>query len=128
MNPHGWYTGDGALYVFLPAVEGHYSDAYWPTVDAKLIPGRTEKDSTPPALEQAPVTPLAFGGVRWDNQHGAQGLDLVSRDGTLTAKKSWFFAPSGVVSSGRISPTRPVRSCAPRSKTAIWGRTAVERC
>jgi hyaluronate lyase len=100
-NLHGWYVGDGALYTFLPTAEGHYSDAYWPTVDAKLIPGTTEKDSTPPALGAEPVTPLVFtGGVRWDEEHGAHGLDFVSQDGTLTAKKSWFFTPSGVVCLG----------------------------
>ncbi|GAA1959677.1 polysaccharide lyase 8 family protein [Amycolatopsis minnesotensis] len=101
MNLHGWYTGDGALYVFLPRAEGHYSDAYWPTVDAKLIPGTTEKDSDPPKLEQVPVTSKAHsGGVRLDDEHGTYALDFVSQDGTLSAKKSWFFTPSGIVCLG----------------------------
>lgn len=101
MNLRGWYTGDGALYTFLPSAEGHYSDAYWPTVDARLIPGTTEKDSTPTPLGSVPVTPLHHtGGVRWDAEHGAHAMDFVSQDGTLTAKKSWFFTPSGVVCLG----------------------------
>jgi len=36
------------------------------------------------------------GGARLDAGHGAQGLDFVSQDGTLSARKSWFFAPDGV--------------------------------
>ena len=62
MNLHGWYTGDGALYVFLPAVEGHYSDAYWPTVDAKLIPGTTEKELHTAGIGTGAGDPA---GLRW---------------------------------------------------------------
>jgi hyaluronate lyase len=97
-NLHGWYVGDGVLYTFLPGDQGHYSDAYWPTVDATALPGTTEKDAAPPALQVTP--PLAttswVGGARLDAGHGAQGLDFVSQDGTLSAKKSWFFTPQGV--------------------------------
>ncbi|MDI5978948.1 polysaccharide lyase 8 family protein [Amycolatopsis magusensis] len=101
MNLRGWYTGDGVLYVFQPGAEGHYSDAYWPTVDATLLPGTTAKDSAPPKLEQIPLSSKPFsGGVRFDAQHGAYGVDFVSQDGTLTAKKSWFFTPEGVVCLG----------------------------
>ncbi|WP_158889163.1 polysaccharide lyase 8 family protein [Amycolatopsis anabasis] len=101
MNLHGWYTGDGVLYVFLPGAEGHYSDAYWPTVDARLLPGTTTKDATPPPLESVPLTSKSFaGGARLDDGHGVHGLDFVSQDGTLTAKKSWFFTPAGVVCLG----------------------------
>ncbi|MCI2421725.1 polysaccharide lyase 8 family protein [Saccharopolyspora sp. K220] len=101
MNLHGWYTGDGVLYVFLPQDQGHYSDAYWPTVDATLLPGTTTKDSTPPELESTPLAPRDFaGGARYDDRFGAHGLDFVSQDGTLTARKSWFFTPEGVVCLG----------------------------
>ncbi|WP_370948682.1 polysaccharide lyase 8 family protein [Amycolatopsis sp. cg5] len=101
MNLHGWYTGDGVLYTFLPNAKGHYTDAYWPTVDPLLLPGATIKTGPTPPLQDVPRTPNAFGGgVRWDGSHGAQGLDFVSFDGTLTAKKSWFFTPSGVVCLG----------------------------
>lgn len=102
-NLHGWYVGDGALYLFLPGQQGHYSDAYWPTMDATLVPGTTEKDSTPPALigKPPPGTGKAFaGGVRFDDGHGAHGLDFVSQDGSLSAKKSWFFTPDAVLCLG----------------------------
>jgi hyaluronate lyase len=96
-NLHGWYVGDGVLYTFLPDDQGHYSDAYWPTVDATLLPGTTTKDGAPPALQATPLTTKAWvGGARLDSGHGAHGLDFVSQDGTLTAKKSWFFTPDGV--------------------------------
>jgi hyaluronate lyase len=96
-NLHGWYVGDGVLYTFLPGDQGHYSDAYWPTVDATALPGTTEKDAAPPALQATPMGATAWvGGARLDAGHGAQGLDFVSQDGTLSAKKSWFFTPDGV--------------------------------
>ncbi|WP_279582432.1 polysaccharide lyase family 8 super-sandwich domain-containing protein [Fodinicola feengrottensis] len=101
-NLHGWYVGDGCLYVFLPNQQGHYSDAYWPTVDATLLlPGTTTKASTPPALGSTPLSSKAFvGGVGLDSGHGAQALDFVSQDGTLTAHKSWFFTPEAVICLG----------------------------
>ncbi|MFI6052865.1 polysaccharide lyase 8 family protein [Streptomyces violascens] len=102
MNLHGWYTGDGVLYTFLPGQQGHYSDAYWPTVDATLLPGTTERDAPPPPLLADPprTTTSYAGGVRFDAQHGAHGLDFVSQDGTLSARKSWFFTPDAVICLG----------------------------
>jgi hyaluronate lyase len=101
-NLHGWYVGDGVLYTFLDDQQGHYSDAYWPTVDATLLPGSTEKNSTPPALlVTPPLTTTAFaGGARFDDRRGVHGLDFVSQDGTLAARKSWFFTPDAVLCLG----------------------------
>lgn len=100
-NLRGWYVGDGVLYTFLPGDQGNYSDAYWPTVDATALPGTTEKDAAPPALQATPVTTTPWvGGSRWDDRHGAFGLDFLSQDGTLSAKKSWFFTPDGVICLG----------------------------
>ncbi|MFD6067302.1 polysaccharide lyase 8 family protein [Amycolatopsis lurida] len=101
MNLHGWYVGDGSLYLFLPKAKGHFTDAYWPTVDPLLLPGTTTKTGPTPKLEPVPSTSKDHcGGVRWDARHGAHALDFVSQDGTLTAKKSWFFTPSGVLCLG----------------------------
>ncbi|MEW2504661.1 polysaccharide lyase 8 family protein [Amycolatopsis sp. NPDC047767] len=101
MNQHGWYVGDGVLYLFLPNAKGHYSDAYWPTVDPLLLPGATTKAGPTGALQSTPMSTKAHvGGVRWDARHGAYAMDFVSLDGTLTAKKSWFFTPAGVVCLG----------------------------
>ncbi|OAR24264.1 hyaluronate lyase [Streptomyces sp. ERV7] len=102
MNLHGWYTGDGVLYTFLPGRQGQYSDAYWPTVDATLLPGTTTKDAAPPPLlTEPPRTTRTFaGGARFDDRYGVQALDFVSQDGTLSAKKSWFLTPDAVVCLG----------------------------
>lgn len=102
MNLHGWYTGDGVLYTFLPNQQGHYSDAYWPTVDATLLPGTTVKDAAPPPLLSDPprTTRSYAGGARFDGQHGLQALDFISQDGTLSAKKSWFLTPDAVICLG----------------------------
>jgi hyaluronate lyase len=114
-NLHGWYVGDGVLYTFLPGQQGHYSDAYWPTVDATLLPGSTESAATPPALAaDPPLTSTAFaGGASLDAGHGAYGLDFVSQDGTVSARKSWFFTPDVVVCLGAGvtgSSAAPVRT------------------
>jgi hyaluronate lyase len=113
-NLHGWFVGDGVLYTFTPGDQGHYSDAYWPTVDATALPGTTEKDTTPPALQSTPLATTAWvGGARLDSGHGVHGLDFVSQDGTLTARKSWFFTPDAVVCLGAAvtdASSTPVRT------------------
>ncbi|WP_329045360.1 polysaccharide lyase 8 family protein [Amycolatopsis sp. NBC_01488] len=101
-NLKGYYVGDGVLYTFLPNAKGHYTDAYWPTVDPLLLPGTTENDGpVDPKFGGVPVGPNAHtGGVRWDDKHGAFAMDFKSWDGSLVAKKSWFFTPSGIVCLG----------------------------
>jgi hyaluronate lyase len=101
-NLHGWYVGDGVLYTFLSGEQGHYSDAYWPTVDASLLPGTTEQAGPPPALlVNPPATTTAFaGGARFDAGYGGYGLDFVSQDGTVSGRKSWFFTPDAVICLG----------------------------
>jgi hyaluronate lyase len=109
MNLHGWYTGDGALYVFLPAVEGHYSDAYWPTVDAKLIPGTTEKELHTAGIGTGAGDPA---GLRWSAMgqpawRPGAGPRLPGRH--VDREEVVVLRPVRcVVSSGRISPTRPI--------------------
>ncbi|GLY38627.1 hyaluronate lyase [Amycolatopsis sp. NBRC 101858] len=101
-NLKGYYVGDGVLYTFLPNAKGHYTDAYWPTVDPLLLPGTTENDGpVDPKFGNVPVGPNPHtGGVRWDDKHGAFAMDFKSWDGSLVAKKSWFFTPSGIVCLG----------------------------
>jgi hyaluronate lyase len=101
-NLKGYYVGDGVLYTFLPNAKGHYTDAYWPTVDPLLLPGTTENAGpADPAFGNVPVGPNPHtGGVRWDDKHGAYAFDFTSWDGSLTGKKSWFFTPSGIVCLG----------------------------
>ncbi|WP_199198842.1 polysaccharide lyase 8 family protein [Amycolatopsis sp. CA-128772] len=101
-NLKGYHVGDGVLYTFLPNAKGHYTDAYWPTVDPLLLPGTTEHDGpVDPKFGGVPVGPNPHtGGVRWDARHGAYAFDFKNWDGSLVAKKSWFFTPAGIVCLG----------------------------
>ncbi|MEU7785762.1 polysaccharide lyase 8 family protein [Amycolatopsis sp. NPDC049159] len=101
-NLKGYHVGDGVLYTFLPNAKGHYTDAYWPTVDPLLLPGTTENDGpVDPAFGGVPVGPNRHtGGVRWDAHTGAYAFDFKSWDGSLVAKKSWFFTPAGILCLG----------------------------
>lgn len=101
-NLKGYHVGDGVLYTFVPNAKGHYTDAYWPTVDPLLLPGTTENAGlVDPAFGNVPVGPNTHtGGVRWDDKHGAYAFDFKSWDGSLTGRKSWFFTPSGIVCLG----------------------------
>ncbi|MGW3997275.1 polysaccharide lyase 8 family protein [Amycolatopsis sp. NPDC004772] len=101
-NLKGYHVGDGVLYTFLPNAKGHYTDAYWPTVDPLLLPGTTEHDGpADPKFGGVPVGPNAHtGGVRWDARHGTSAFDFENWDGSLVAKKSWFFTPDGIVCLG----------------------------
>ncbi|WP_372665641.1 polysaccharide lyase 8 family protein [Amycolatopsis kentuckyensis] len=101
-NLKGFHVGDGVLYTFLPNAKGHYTDAYWPTVDPLLLPGTTENDGpVDPKFGGVPVGPNPHtGGVRWDARTGAYAMDFKSWDGSLVAKKSWFFTSSGIVCLG----------------------------
>ncbi|MEV0647290.1 polysaccharide lyase 8 family protein [Phytomonospora sp. NPDC050363] len=99
-HPRGWFTGDGMTYVH-DRDQTHYSDAYWPTVDAQRLPGTTV-DTLPrvrfsgslsrPATSWAGGTEL--GGA------GAAGMDLAAWGCTLRAKKSWFSLGDAVVALG----------------------------
>lgn len=131
-NLHGWYVGDGVLYLFLTGQQqGHYSDAYWPTVDATLLPGTTEKAGPPPPLVGNPPPPATrayAGGVRFDDGHGAYGLDFVGQDGTLSAKKSWFFTPDAVIclGAGITDPSgAPVRTTVENRNLGEGGTAAL---
>ncbi|MFF1612875.1 polysaccharide lyase family 8 super-sandwich domain-containing protein, partial [Amycolatopsis sp. NPDC058278] len=109
-NLKGYHVGDGVLYTFLPNAKGHYTDAYWPTVDPLLLPGTTEHDGpVDPKFGGVPVGPNPHtGGVRWDARHGAYGFDFENWDGSLVAKKSWFFTPDGILCLGAgITSTSP---------------------
>ncbi|MEZ0070449.1 hyaluronate lyase [Streptacidiphilus sp. MAP12-20] len=100
-NQRGWHTGDGATYLYNDD-NGHYTDAYWPTVDCTRLPGVTA-DTLPLALSAGTGTlPSATwsGGARLEGRWGAVGLDLVPFGSPLRAKKSWFCLDDCVVALG----------------------------
>ncbi|WIB16615.1 polysaccharide lyase 8 family protein [Curtobacterium sp. MCPF17_050] len=88
-NLQGWYTGEGATYLYLPGKPGHWANQYWPTADKYRIPGTTVQ-----------VKPLALGAGRgstntWtggvvQDDVSVVGMGLSFAKQTLRARKSWF--------------------------------------
>ena len=100
-NQRGWHTGDGATYLY-NRDNGHYTDAYWPTVDCTRLPGVTA-DTLPlaPSAGTGTLPPTTWsGGAVLDGTWGAVGLDLVPFGSPLRAKKSWFCLDDAVVALG----------------------------
>ncbi|MDH6121087.1 hyaluronate lyase [Kitasatospora sp. GAS204A] len=100
-NQRGWHTGDGATYLY-DHDNGHYTDAYWPTVDSTRLPGTTV-DQLPlaPSAGNSTLPPTTWsGGAVLDAHYGAVGLDLVPYGSPMRAKKSWFCLDRGVVALG----------------------------
>ena len=103
-NPRGWHTGSGMLYWWAGGHGGHYSDAFWPTVDPYRLPGTTVStlrlrdgaggewgDTRPPA---------EWVGGATDGVYAAVGQHLYGLGSTLEAFKSWFFLDDAVVCLG----------------------------
>lgn len=104
-NARGWHTGDGMLQLHLDTDLFHYTDDYWPTVDAKRLPGTTV-DTAPLAVgaggdnDHVPLTGTRWsGGVRL-GAIGLAGLQLTAVDSPLHARKSWFFLDDAVLCAG----------------------------
>lgn len=91
-NLRGWHTGDGLLYLYNADLV-HYSDAYWPTVNPRRLPGTTVDATQTRANASGQSTNPAYnwvGGAAL-GRHGAAGQQLDGWNNSLTAKKSWFF-------------------------------------
>ena len=106
-NLHGWFTGDGMLYLYLGNPDTQYTSDYWPTIDAYHMPGTTEAQFARPA----PVNNSAYGagtttGQTWvggaevANLYGTAGMSVAAYGTTLTGKKSWFMFDNEVVCLG----------------------------
>ncbi len=99
-NKRGWHTGDGATYLYNND-NGHYTDAYWPTVDCKRLPGTTV-DSLPfgAAAGAGSRPPTSFAGGATLGSYGAVALDLSPFTTPMRARKSWFCLDDMVVALG----------------------------
>jgi hyaluronate lyase len=99
-NKRGWHTADGATFLYNND-NGHYTNAYWPTVDCKRLAGTTV-DSLPLANSAGagsrPSTTFAGGVVL--GAYGAIGLDLVPIGSPMRARKSWFCLDDVIVALG----------------------------
>ena len=122
-NGDGWYTGDGALYLYTPTGFDEYSPDWWRGADKTMIPGTTvEKRAREAMFIDCGWRPNRdfVGGVCLDGEFLTAGMDYESfhnerDDGrpdtgagrslpvyqcTLTAKKSWFFFDRAILCMG----------------------------
>ena len=107
-NLHGWYTGDGMLYIYDLCDPDHYTDEFWPTVDPYRLPGTTvdtrrrEDVGRGSGRGTGAITApnRVAGGTLFDGGFGTAELDLHGEGSTLRAHKRWHFLDDAVVALG----------------------------
>jgi hyaluronate lyase len=107
-NLHGWYTGDGMLYIYDLYDPGHYTDEFWPTVDPYRLPGTTVDTRWREDVGRgsgrgtgAIMAPnQVAGGTLFEGGFGTAELDLYGEGSTLRAHKTWRFLDDCVVALG----------------------------
>ena len=99
---HGWFTGDGMLYLYLGNPDTQFTSDFWPTVDAYHLPGTTvEQFARANSAGQSQLTGQPWvGGAQVALQYGTAGMSLAAYGTTLTAKKSWFMFDNNIVCLG----------------------------
>lgn len=100
-NLHGWYTGDGMLYLY-NADLAHFSDSFWPTVNPRRLPGTTVDAGQTRANGSGQSTAPASNWVGGASvgRYGAAGMQLRGWSNTLRANKSWFMFDDEIVCLG----------------------------
>lgn len=115
-NKRPWHQGSGAVYLHLENDgDGHYSDAFWPTVDPYRLPGTTVDSQRLADVRGGAVTSfLGYGkltggtvvGGQYDGNYydGGRYAALVHHEGgyksTMRARMSWFGLDHGIVCLG----------------------------
>ncbi|WP_370370636.1 polysaccharide lyase 8 family protein [Catenulispora sp. GP43] len=107
-NLHGWYTGDGMLYIYDLDDPDHYTDEFWPTVDPYRLPGTTVDTRLREDVGRgsgrgtgAVMAPnRVAGGTVFEGGFGTAELDLHGEGSTLRAHKRWHFLDDAVVALG----------------------------
>jgi hyaluronate lyase len=104
-NLHGWYTGDGMAYLYLPEDPVQFSDEFWPTADPYRLPGTTvdTRARTPrTASEESVHVPPndVAGGAVLEDRHAVAAMDLIAEGSTLRAKKAWFVTGDAITALG----------------------------
>lgn len=96
-NARGWHTADGAIYFYNDDLS-HYSDNYWPTVNAQFLPGTTVVLEDRENGSGQTTLPSAFvGGTKLDENSATVAMDFTNWNETLSAKKSWFILGDKIV-------------------------------
>ncbi|WP_329366400.1 polysaccharide lyase 8 family protein [Streptomyces sp. NBC_00669] len=98
-NLEGWYTGEGAAYLYLATQPGHWTNAYWPTANKYRVPGVTLDAKTLALGANRGSTNTWAGGALLDGNVAA-GMGLSFAVQTLTGRKSWFCLDDIVVCLG----------------------------
>ncbi|WP_369833484.1 polysaccharide lyase family 8 super-sandwich domain-containing protein [Companilactobacillus pabuli] len=104
-NTHGWYTGDGMVFVYNDDAN-QFNDNYWATVDPQKLPGTTETNAPQKIGSGTTTSSKSFVGASTFGNIGALGnvgsvaMDFVNNDNNLTAHKSWFLMKNGVTALG----------------------------
>lgn len=122
-NTDGWYTGDGALYIYTPLSDKQYSPEWWQCADKHLIPGTTVDKRTREKMsfehswhsnqsfvggvtlgEQFVTASMDYEGFHNETDYGSDdngyGRGWPVHKCTLTAKKSYFFMDKSIVALG----------------------------
>jgi len=106
-NLKAWHTGDGMTYLYNSDLD-QYMD-FWPTVDSYRLPGTTEAVGPRKNAEgqrrnktNGNMSTLKswVGGAQLNDEFGAVGMDFISWNDTVTAKKSWFLFDNEIVALG----------------------------
>lgn len=93
-NLRGWYTGDGAYYLYDKDIDGY--DEYWKNVDMYFIPGTTEIKGNMEGIDAQRNSETKFietrkvGGVSLDST-GIAIMDFLNWNEKLKSRKIWFF-------------------------------------
>lgn len=120
-NLKGWYTGDGATYLYNGDID-QFSGNYWPTVNAMRLPGTTTEVRSRYPSDPSDPQQQGDGEGNPDNTwsggtaigaYGVSGVNLIPEGGveggSLNALKSWFMFDDEVVALGSgIKTTNPL--------------------
>lgn len=99
-NQRGWYTGDGAYYLYDKDIDGY--DEYWKKVDMYFIPGTTEIKENMEGVDAQRNSETKFiesrkvGGVSLENT-GIAIMDFLNWNEKLKSRKIWFFLQGKIV-------------------------------
>lgn len=98
-NLEGWYTGEGATYLYLATQPGHWTNGYWPAADKYRVPGVTLDTKTLALGTNRGSTNTWAGGALLDGNVAA-GMGLSFAVQTLKGRKSWFCIDDAVICLG----------------------------
>lgn len=127
-NLRGWHTGDGMLYLYNGDL-AHFSDAYWPTVNPRRLPGTTVDASQVRANASGQSTNPSFNTVGGASlgRFGVAAMQLDGWNNSLTAKKAWFLFEHEIACLGAgiaSSDNRPIETTVENRLLATSGAGA----